>query len=301
MCRLTLATNRAHERGVSAALVDVMGLGVQLTELITIEATSWFMTSPIVELGPVLCGLTDAVSFHATSRVERVVVNPLPQTLFVTCGSSRDTEDESEQRRQFGAIVSCLSTTRDVRELSLRFADFNVSSKSSERFLHWLLYTFFSKGSHSSISSLNIHGSFPAMDTVAFNSVLAAENPARVLLDAADVDDRDLGFAVITPGSLATLVPLDPRQLNSRGIETFELEHGGRLRVMQNDATLSTLSFRVTATASFPAAPSAASSCLRLRSRHCRLVTTVRSRRSRSLAPPTTLRCSHLCASLVQS
>lgn len=74
----------SNELGVPAALIELLGLGVQLGKAIDITTDFWFTACSIRELGPILQSFTDEASFRAASDVEQVVLSPTSLNLDIS-------------------------------------------------------------------------------------------------------------------------------------------------------------------------------------------------------------------------
>lgn len=155
-----------QEHGVSAALMDLLSLGIQLGKTIGINADSSLIGCPMLELGPVLQHVIDETSIRTFLGDERAMTSPSMQDLHLSGFSVPERSELTErlQLRQLGVIASALTAARTVKTLTMGLGIDNVVLKARERFVKWLACTLFSKDSISSISSIEIFGAAFAKD-----------------------------------------------------------------------------------------------------------------------------------------
>lgn len=262
-----------HDPDVSAALTELVALGVDLGDL-EVQLSSWFMRAPIPQLGPVLQGFTDEDSLCSALSVEKLVPPaPRPQ-LRLTNFTSFEAETRMSaarahaRERQLSAVFSSLVAVQDVSEVELSLARLDKAPRDRVALLKWITYAFFSKDTTATVSAVEFSLPDATTDEISVvTRVLAAKNPARALLaveedeedsgsraasaesgrehsedappsssassQTTDEDDRDLGFAVLKTG---TLVRIKPLGLANKPTDSFELPQAGRFRIVQ-DAT----------------------------------------------------------------
>lgn len=221
------------EPSESSALAQLLALGVEIKESITIGNASMLGSLAIPSLGPVLNALTDVASLRASEDYEKLFQGDRDVLSLQNGAPFSDAH-----ARFLQAIASLLAVSKDFTELQLNSFGGGFSPKSRQKVLQWVAYALFSNESTSSITSLTLKEMLLEYeDVVSLIQVLGAKQPAMHLLDDADDhmpgDGTDPDFAVVKAGTTISIASVDGNSQEQSPTVVFK--QGGRFRMMRND------------------------------------------------------------------